>query len=97
MKCISLKLTADVTKIRNLDGGLGFFCCQLTCQGGFVSRMQDTDILPFYHFMLLLSWICEEEADDLRAAGESHVLRNTSGQKTAAHPINISRVIEAGS
>lgn len=44
MKCTSLKLTAGVTKIRNLDGGLGFFYCQLTCQGGFVSRMQDTII-----------------------------------------------------
>ena len=51
-KCSSLRRMAGVMKIRNLDGGRGFFCCQLTCQGGFVSRMQDMDIpsllsLPF--------------------------------------------------
>lgn len=44
LRYISLQRMADVMKIRNLDGGLGFFYCQLTCQGGFVSRMQDTDI-----------------------------------------------------
>lgn len=38
-------------EIRDVDGGLGFFCCQLICQGGFVSRMQDaaiSSLLPLH-------------------------------------------------
>lgn len=41
---ISLKRMAGVGKIRNPHEGLGFLSCQLTCQGGFVSGMQDAEI-----------------------------------------------------
>lgn len=65
LKCISLKHTTDVMKIRNLSRGLGFLYFQLTCQGGFVSRMQGTDISSICHFVLMLSRLREEEAGDL--------------------------------
>lgn len=64
-KCISLKCMASVMKISNLGGGLGFFYCQLTRQGGFVSGMKDTDIPSLCHFLLPLSWICEDDVGDL--------------------------------
>ena len=96
LKCVSLKCMADVMKIRKPEGGLGFFCCQLTCQGGFVRRMQDADTSPVCHFVLILSWLCEEDADDLEAADMSHGLRNSSEQITASHPISVTVAVEAG-
>ena len=64
-KCISLKCMASVMKISHLGGGLGFFCCQLTRQGGFVSGVRVTAIPCLCHLLLPLSWTCEEAVGDL--------------------------------